>query len=131
MAWEAPTVADFRERFPKFTVAVAPDPQVQRVLTSSESRVDASWGDDREEGLLLYAAHKLTLDGYAPGLEGQLASVSGAGVTSLQSGELKIGMSDRSASVTKNTRSSLTMSTGYGRQYMDLLRAHRGGPIVL
>lgn len=56
-------VAAFREAFPQFTAELVPDARIAFHLRVGDKLLSsARWGDLRDEGLGLYAAHQLTLE---------------------------------------------------------------------
>ena len=106
----APTLADFRTRYPAF--AAVADATVQYWLDEGFAEV-AAWREaDQPRGALAYAAHKL-------------ASQTGAapeGVTSFKSGTFSASLSDTAANRTGFA------ATIYGREFLDLARRSFGGP---
>lgn len=113
MAYTAPTLSEFRALYPAFdTVA---DATVQAWLDKGETETSA-WPDaDRDDGIMLFAAHKLTTQGLG-------RQAIPAGVTSFKSGTFSATVSDGIASKTGFS------ATSYGRDYLALARRHFGGP---
>lgn len=121
MAYTAPTVEDLRKRFPAFS-AVGEEP-VAGALAEAERMVDASWPvDDRVAGVLLYAAHILTLDGLGTTTEAQLG-----GFRSLRIGTLSL----ESATAAAPANASPLLQTSYGRRFAELARRVRGPAILV
>lgn len=57
----AVTIERFLARWPHF--AEAPDAAVQEALDAAHKRVSATyWGDRRDEGIMLLAAHTIAID---------------------------------------------------------------------
>ena len=113
MAYTAPTLSEFRTRYPAFD-AVA-DATVQAFLDEGDSET-AAWPDaDRPRGVMLYAAHQLTAQGLGTG-------AIPAGVTSFRSGTFSATLSDSAASRTGFS------ATIYGREYLALARRNFAGP---
>lgn len=114
MAYTAPTLADFRARYSAF--ATVADATVEAWLSDGDSETGA-WPDDtRSRGVMLFAAHNLASQGIGSG------GIT-AGVTSFKSGTFSATLSDAAASRTGYS------ATVYGREYLDLMRRHFGGPI--
>ncbi|MGA4552373.1 DUF4054 domain-containing protein [Methylorubrum aminovorans] len=121
MAYIAPTAEDLKKRFPAFS-AVGADP-VAGALQEAERQVDDTWpADDRVTGVLLYAAHVLTLDGLGTSTEAQLA-----GFRRLKIGSLEL----ESATAAASASSSPLLQTGYGRRFADLAKRVRGPAILV
>ena len=124
MAYTAPTPATLKIRYPAFVDV--PDATIQYWLDDAVRIVGTPTGSDwlaadAPIGLMLYAAHELTKQGIG-------ASATGldvpAGVTSLRSGALSIGLSDDAA---KASLSGGYERTAYGREFYLLLKQNRGG----
>lgn len=113
MPYSAPTLAEFRVRYPAFD-AVA-DATVQTYLDDGVADTTA-WPDDiRSRAVMLLAAHHLAEQGLGTG------SVM-AGVSSFKSGTFSATLSDGAAN-----RTGLS-ATIYGREYLALARRYFGGP---
>jgi hypothetical protein len=113
MAYTAPTLAEFRALYPAFD-AVG-DATVQAWLDKGETET-ANWPDaNRDDGIMLYTAHRLTTQGLGSG-------AIPAGVTSFKSGTFSATVSDGLASKTGFA------ATSYGRDYIDLSKRLFGGP---
>lgn len=110
MAYTAPTIADFRTRYPAF--AATADATVQLWLDEGDTETEA-WPDDvRARAVMLYAAHKLT----------EADNGAAQGAISFKSGMFSATLSDSAAS-----RTGLA-ATIYGREYLDFARRHFSGP---
>ncbi|RVU21785.1 DUF4054 domain-containing protein [Methylobacterium oryzihabitans] len=116
--------ADLKARFPAFSAA--PDTAVAAALAEAASRVDATWAEaDRDLGLLLHAAHSLTLDGHGSG-EGALMRAGGPDLRSLRSGSVHIERRDAPAPIAGGLG-----LTSYGRRFHDLLLRNAPGVTVV
>lgn len=113
MAYVAPTLEDFRARYPAFD-AVA-DATVQLWLDEGDNETSAFTDDTRPRAVMLYAAHKLAESGQGKGSIAQ-------GVTSFKSGTFSASLTDSAASRTGFA------ATVYGREYLDLARRQFAGP---
>ncbi len=84
-----PTSTDLTTRFPAFADV---DPTVlDHTLAEAAIRVDPSWTPgDYPLGVLLYAAHVLTLDGFGTGAEAALAAAGALGFQIMRSGSLHL-----------------------------------------
>ena len=108
----APTIADFRTRYPAF--AAVADASVQYWLTEGFAEVSA-WADsDQPRGAMAYAAHRLTEQG--------VGGATPQGVTAFKSGTFSASVSDTQANRTGFN------ATVYGRDFLDLARRNFGGP---
>jgi len=106
----APTIADFRTRYPAF--AAVGDSSVQYWLTEGFAEV-AAWNDaDQPRGAMAYAAHKLA---------SQTGTVA-EGVTGFKSGTFSAQISEQAANRTGFA------ATVYGREFLDLARRNFAGP---
>lgn len=109
----APTIADFRTRYPAF--AAVPDASITYWLTEGFAEVSA-WADaDQPRGAMAYAAHRLAEQGLGAGAAPQ-------GVTGFKSGTFSTSISDQAAN---RTGFSATL---YGREFLDLARNNFAGP---
>ena len=120
-----PGVADLTARFPTF--AAVPAPTLAAALAEAAIRVDTTWTDgDYALGLMLYAAHVLTLDGQGTGAESALGAAGALGFTHLQSGPLTLARGN----VAGPDAASAISATTYGRRYLALLRANKPAVLV-
>ena len=118
-----PTSTDLTTRFPAFAGV---DPAVLgRALTEAATRVDTTWTTgDYPLGVMLYAAHVLTLDGLGTGAEATMAAAGALGFQSMQSGSLQLGQAGGSEG-----RSVLELTT-YGRRFLALLKVNQPAVFV-
>lgn len=118
-----PTPADFLTRFPTFA-AVATD-VLASALTEAATRVDSTWtASDLPLGIMLYAAHVLTLDGFGTGAEAALGAAGAFGFQSLQAGSLTLGRKAGDGS------GSILSETTYGRRFLALLKVNQPAVLV-
>ncbi len=123
MAYVQPAPADFTARFPTF--AAVPAATLSAALAEAATRVDTTWtAGDYALGLMLYAAHTLTLDGQGAGAEAALAGAGALGFTSLQSGTLTLA---RGAGAGGGT---VLAATAYGRRFLALLKVNQPAVLV-
>jgi hypothetical protein len=116
MPFIPPVAADLVARFPTF--AAVPEAAVTGALAEAGVRVDATWTEsDYALGIMLYAAHLLTLDGLGTGAEAALGAAGALGFTSFKSGALLL---DRAP-----TAASEMAATTYGRRFSALLRLNQ------
>ena len=106
----APTISDFRARYPAF--AAVADATVQVWLTEGFAEVSAWTDADQPRGTMAYAAHKLA---------GQ-AGATPEGVTGFKSGTFSAQLSEQAAN-----RIGFA-ATVYGREFLDLARRNFAGP---
>jgi hypothetical protein len=128
MTWTAPTPSDLQKRFLRFSSVDAG--VVQTALDEAARMVDASWLEgDRSMGLMLYACHVLTLDGF----EGATGTVpTGVNIddfASITSGSLSLTRFPRSGSA-ENSPSDVLVTTQYGRRFLELLKRNQAGIVV-
>ena len=108
----APTIADFRARYPAF--AAVADASVTYWLTEGFAEVSA-WADaDQPRGAMAYAAHKLAEQGNG--------GATAQGVTGFKSGTFSASISEAAANRTG------FHATIYGREFLDLARRSFAGP---
>lgn len=127
MAWTAPTPADVKARWVRF--APVADATIQRALDASTRLVDHTWqDDDRTEGMMLYAAHDLTLDGQGGGTEAQLNAEGVGDFQSIKLGSLSLTRFGRDAS-SKSGSATLDVfnSTTFGQRFLALASRFLGG----
>lgn len=123
MAYTQATAADLKAAFTKFS-AVA-DETVEFWLTRARRSVDDSWTeDDRAMGEMLLACHYMTLEGLGSGTEAQIAAEGLGDFTSVKSGQFSFTRKDGADS---STAAGTISSTTYGRQWLSLAQANRGG----
>lgn len=111
MGYTAPTLADFRARYPAFD-AVA-DATVQAWLDDAEAATAAFPDEDRPRAIMLWAAHNIFLGT-------QQGSIAASGVTSFKSGTFTASISDIAAARTGYK------ATTYGRDFLMLARQFAG-----
>lgn len=111
MTYAAPTLADFRDRYPAF--AAVADGSVQVWLDDGDAATVRFAEDERARAVMLYAAHNLALQGLGAG-------AIPAGVTSFRSGSFSATLSDSAASRTGYA------ATAYGRDYLLIARQFAG-----
>ncbi|MGJ0508925.1 MAG: DUF4054 domain-containing protein [Methylocystis sp.] len=123
MAYDVPTAAELKQRFPAF--GTVDDEVVDYWITDGQRFVDTSWIEgDYAPALLSLAAHNMALAGL--GTDASLAAVP-AGVSRFKSGSLEVAMTDAAA----NARATGSLdSTRYGSEYLVLLRRNKAGPRV-
>jgi hypothetical protein len=115
MAITAPTVDEFKARFPK----LANEPNIQDNIDEAARMVDDSWdAADVKPAILFLAAHYIVSE--------KGAVDRPANVTSEQ-----ISTSSVSFSYGDASSASALRSTEYGRRYLTLLRMNRGGPLLV
>ncbi|WP_427023034.1 DUF4054 domain-containing protein [Aureimonas ureilytica] len=120
MAYEAPTPTDLKAVFPVF--ANVPDATIQFALTEAGRRTSDQWPDeDRRLGVMLYAAHTLTMDGQGSSNEAQFGAFKRLKIGSL---ELEKATSGADAAMPGSLR-----STSFGVRFQAL--ASRLFPAVL
>lgn len=120
MAWTTPTVAQFRSRWaPRFDAVT--DPQIQYALDRAVILVDETWIEtDRTEGVLLYAAHMLTLDGLGTGAEAEAAAGGLSTFQRVNSGTFEFDRGSGAGAAAGN--GSLLASTSFGRRLLELMK---------
>lgn len=118
MAYDKPTPADLRLRYPAF--AEVDDATVQYWLTDAERVVSNSWIEaDYAPAIMAYAAHRMAELGLgASAIGGGLP----AGVTRFRSGAMDVAVSEAVAGRTGFD------ATVYGREFVALRRRNAGGP---
>ena len=121
MAFEAPTPADLKARYPAFTAVL--DATVQYWLTDAERFVDTSWMEgDYAPALMARAAHSMAGEGLgAPSGVGALPQ----GVTRFKSGAMDVTIADAAAIASIKGGYS---ATRYGQEFERLLRRNFSGP---
>lgn len=121
MAWLPPTVAEFRTRWsPRFD-AVADGP-IQSALDEAGLQVDETWVDEPNyrQGILLLAAHILTLDGFGAGAEAEAGAAGASGFKVMRSGQLTLERF--TAADAGGGDEGVLSTTSYGRRFLDLLK---------
>ncbi|MCW6510981.1 DUF4054 domain-containing protein [Lichenifustis flavocetrariae] len=120
-----PSPTDLTTRFPAFA---AIDPNVlAAVLAEAATRVDTTWTPgDYPLGIMLYAAHVLTLDGFGTGAEAALGAAGASGFQTLRSGALHL----ERAPTSEKAGSSALAQTSYGRRFLALLAVNQPAILV-
>lgn len=122
--YQAPTAAHFRARFPGKFDAVSSG-QIVAALSRASRQVDESWTEgDFAEGRMLYAAAFLRAQGLGVAAAGEAEAL--AGIKSVKSGALSVEFAGASGAGDQDP----AFATVYGRQFLALRRANRGGPLV-
>lgn len=116
MAYDVPTAADLKARFPAF--ADVADATIN--LYIADAQVDTTWIEaDYAPAIMLWAAWAMTDVGIGTG--GEVAGYIGSGVSRLKSGTLDVSFNDAAGSATGY------LTNIYGRRYNELLRKNKGG----
>lgn len=121
MVWAPPTIAEFKARWsPRFD-AVADGP-IQAALDEAALQVDETWVDEPNyrQGILLLAAHILTLDGYGTGAEAEAGAAGASGFKVMRSGQLTLERF--TAADAGGGDEGVLATTSYGRRFLDLLK---------
>ena len=121
-----PAPADLLARFPAFAGVDAG--VVGTALAEAATRVDATWTPgDYPLGVMLYAAHTLTLDGFGSGAEAALGAAGALGFQTFRSGSLNL---ERAAQPSRDGTASMLSETTYGRRFLALLRVNQPAVLV-
>jgi hypothetical protein len=133
MTISTPTAAAFKLRYHVF--ASLDDALIDLVIAESTNAINEDWAvADQQPGILAYAAHLLTLDGYggiAAEAGGPSVDVAGP-VSAVQVGDVKTTFSTQSRvryTLTTASEGSLP-DTVYGRHYLDLRRRNVAAVVV-
>ncbi len=125
MSYVPPVAADLVARFPTF--AAVPTGTVTNALAEAAIRVDSTWtSGDYAMGVMLYAAHLMTLDGLGTGAEAALAAAGGLGMSSFKSGALSLERRAPAGPADGN----ILAETTYGRRFQALLRVNQPSVLV-
>lgn len=126
MAYEIPTAAQVKARYPAFA-AVADATIDVYVADAAASAVDTSWREaDYLPAIASYAAHRMAMLNI--GAHGQAAGYALQGVTGIRSGNFQATFD---ADKAKAAASGSLDATPYGQEYKRLLGINRGGPRVV
>lgn len=119
------TPAGLKAAFPAF--AAVANSVITMWLTRAARVVDSSWADDdRAYAQALLAAHLMTEQGLGTGAEAEMAANGASGFKVMKSASLTLERFDTAAGASGSSFSG----TSYGRQFLPLLRANKGGPRV-
>lgn len=125
---EPTLLARFREFFPEFTESAYPDQRVLLYLDIGKALVSADkWGDTYAYGVSLVAAHHLSLAGKV-GADGKVDANFDAQIASKSVGSVSVSYS---VPVGAQNNTSVFASTGYGREYLSLVKVFGSGVINL
>jgi hypothetical protein len=121
MAYIVPTATEFKDRFPAF-VAVE-DHMCELALDEASHQVDEKlWTEfNFRLGIMLYAAHLLTLDGFGSSNDAKMV-----GFQLIRSGSLTLQRDTNANAGTSDLR-----STGFGRRFSNLVRENFPGVLVV
>lgn len=124
MPYTLPTPTDLKTLYPAFTDA--PDATVTANINMAALMVDTSWLEsDYQAGIVNLAAHYMASEGI--GTSSDAKAVAAGGWSQIRSGSLSLSRGSTSGQVGDG---SVYGSTVYGRRYLTLLRANKGGPRV-
>ena len=128
MAYEPPTVEQFKARFPGFDNV--PDETVEAALTEAARMVDTSWLEpDFAPARMYYAAHVLVLDGNGDSKEAKIAGLTLAGLSSIKISSLAVGFK-RAGSEGNQQYASALQSTSYGTRFLGLLKLNKPAVVM-
>lgn len=123
MAYDKPTPADLKMRYPAF--ANVDDMTVQFWLTDAERFVDESWMElDYAPALEAVAAHNMLRVNVAGLTVSKIAGLAAKGITQFKSGSFSAQLSDE---VVAKIVAGGWESTPYGDDYLVLLRRNKSG----
>lgn len=126
MAYVRPTPAQFKIRYDQF--AGVADALIELVML--EAPVDETWLEsDYQKAIMLYAAHKLTIEGKGTGAAAEVVAEYGLGVTKLKAGDTEIQFAGSAAAGSSGGGTTFG-ATIYGQQFAELCQLNQGGPIV-
>ena len=122
MAYTAPTVAEFKTRFPALVVGKSDD-LIQMFLDEANRSVDTSWIEgDYKTAIMFLAAHNMSMEDASVGAGG---GGTGSGVVSSESfGGMSISY-DNSDSANDDAAKSEWGGTEYGRRFYRLLKLNK------
>lgn len=131
MAWAPPTPTDLIERFPAF--ADVAQTAIQQALDEASLRVDDTWVDEPSYrlGMMLLAAHILTLDGQGTGAEAAAAANGMSTFQRAKSGTFEFDRGAKASSGGSDPFFDDLMSTAYGRRWAALAKRLFNGPLLL
>ncbi|WP_152045498.1 DUF4054 domain-containing protein [Aureimonas psammosilenae] len=113
MAYVKPTPSEFQSAYPAF--AAVATPAIQAAIDEADAGTDGSWPDgDRLRGVMLMAAHLLTLGGQGTSSEAQFGAFK-----RLKIGSLELERAESGSDAAE--RGSLS-STSFGTRYLALVR---------
>ncbi|RIY00211.1 DUF4054 domain-containing protein [Aureimonas flava] len=135
MAYSVPTYDQFIARYPVFQPAS--EALVRSVLAEAAQTVGAPgetrWLErDYAPAIRLLTAHNLIVEGVLSGGSGSADGTYAGPITKERVGDVEVtygGSSSSSDDGVSNSANPLA-STSYGRQYLALMRANFGGPLV-
>lgn len=126
MAYDAPTVAEFKTRFPAVAGSKSDD-TIQAYLDEATNTVDESWREqDYKIAIMYLAAHNMTLE--------DTAAAGGGGTSGVVSSESFGGMSisyDNSKGTDNAAANSQWGATFYGQQFYLLLKRNKPSIVVI
>lgn len=123
--YTAPSPAQMAVQMPAF--ASVPTEALRTALAEGAAKVSEDWKEaDYRRGIMLYAAHSLTLDGHGAGTEASLAREGLGDFQSVRSGGLAVSRFERRG----GTPTGLE-STSYGKRFAHLQRLNFAGPRVI
>lgn len=130
MPYTKPTYDQFVERFPIF--GDREESLISSLIDEAANSIDQTWRElDYQPAILYLAAHLLATDNSAEGEEVQFGSAGGGAISSESFGGMSISYATAgSAGSGSLSASEAYGSTSYGRRFLQLLRANRGGPLV-
>jgi len=116
MAYDLPTVADFRTKFPELEADLE-DSEIQALLDEAARSVDDTWtaGDFKNAILYLAAHNQMTMANTAAFIDGDQL------ITSESIGGISVSYSTAGVTSSANS-SSICAGSEYGQRYLALLR---------
>jgi hypothetical protein len=127
MPYTIPTLLDFRTRFPAFDSSE--DTQIEQLLVEASNAIDQSWIEtDYQPAILYLTAHLLATDNSDAEAEVEVGGQTGA-IAAESFGGLSVSYATgNSGSLSASEKYG---STEFGRRFLALLRANRGGPVAI
>lgn len=137
MAYVAPTLEQFKTRFPSF--ANVPAATLEMVFAEAVNAVGETWTErDRPLAVMYLAAHLLASEGYGVSEAGDAAGGGGAAtlgqVRKRKVGDVETefgGVARSSAGDGGTGIAGSYSTTEYGKRYLRLLRLNHPGPVTV
>jgi hypothetical protein len=122
MAYDAPTVTEFRTRFPIFEEKE--DALIQMLLDEAAGQVSTDWVEaDYKPAIMYLAAHLLATDNSEEGDEVEIGS-GDSQIASESFGGMSVSYNNGAGAAGSLSSNQRYGSTVYGRRYLSLLRAN-------
>lgn len=116
MAYDVPTAAEIKIRFPEF--AAVADATIESIIVESGSAVSQRWIEvDYKPAIMFYVAHELRMGGQGSSAAAQISQIGD--FSSIKSGDLEVRRNTSQSGGSSSANGTFALTT-YGQKFLEL-----------